>query len=159
MIFADSQADFGFALALALILTLTMSSSSPITELEGLTKFKLDQEGKINQLFEDGNCFVDLVDVNSPRSWVKFRNSLWGNVRALEPLEGMDVEVKEGDKTTLAAQPVVEIPKTIPDTLGLDSSNILVRSEYAEAEQAALVANKKGFEAFLIGGQAGIGPP
>ena len=123
-----------------------------------LVKFKPDQEHKINRL-EDRNYFVDLMDVNDPRSWVKFRNFLWGNVRALEPLKGMDVEVKEGDKTTLAAQPVVEIPKPIPETLNFCSSKILVRSEYAEAEQAALVANKKGFQAFLIGGQAGIGPP
>jgi len=128
--------------------------------LEELIKFKPDQEHKINQLLKCGDCFVDSEDIDNPRSWVKFRNFIWGNARALEPLKGMDVEVKEGDKTILAAQPVVEIPKTIPEnTLGLDSSNILVRSEYAEAEQAALVANKKGYETFLVGGQVGIGPP
>jgi len=70
-------------------------------------------------------------------------------VRALEPLKG---EV-EGDGT------IVEIPGSIPGGLFLESSHILVRPEYEEAEQAALAANAAHFDAFLVGGQSGIGPP
>jgi hypothetical protein len=56
-------------------------------------------------------------------------------------------------------QPVVRLPETLPDVWGLDSSHVLVRSEYEEAEEAALMANASNVDAFLVTGQPGIGPP
>ena len=67
-------------------------------------------------------------------------------MRALEPLEG---EV-EGDGT------IVEIPGTIPSGLFLESSHILVRSEYEEAGQAALAANADNFDAFWLVDNPGL---
>lgn len=119
-------------------------------KLEKLIEYTSDQEHKINRLIGRTGCFVGFTgNINYTHPWVKFRDFLWGNVRALEPLEG---EV-EGDGT------IVEIPGTIPSGLFLESSHILVRSEYEEAGQAALAANADNFDAFLVGGQSGIGPP
>ena len=53
----------------------------------------------------------------------------------------------------------MKLPETLPDVLGLESSHLLVRSEYEEAEQAVLQALVGNADAFLVFGQYGIGPP
>jgi len=86
-------------------------------------------------------------------------------MKALAPLKlqqelrAQGVEVEEIDGTAPATRPIVEIPTILAKLLYLESSHILVRSEYEEAKQAALVANEAGIAAFLVGGQVGIGPP
>ena len=76
-----------------------------------------------------------------------------------EELGAQTVEVGEDDGMSPATRPIVEIPTILAELLYVESSRILVRSEYEEAKQAALVANEAGVAAFLVGGQSGIGPP
>ena len=134
-------------------------------ELKELVEYASDQEHKINQLIGYPGYFAEFEDHSDFPSWPKLRNFLWGNVEALaslktqEQLGAQTVEVGEDDGTAPATRPIVEIPTILAELLFLESSHILVRSEYEEAKQAALVANKAGVGAFLVGGQSGIGPP
>ena len=134
-------------------------------ELKELVEYASDQERTINQLIGYSGYFANFEDHGDVPSWPKFRNFLWGNVGALAPLKAREelevqrVEVEEDDGMAPATQPIVEIPTVLAKLLYLESSHILVRSEYEEAEQAALVANETGVAAFLVGGQSGIGPP
>ena len=82
-----------------------------------------------------------------------------GDFPSWPELEAQRVEVGEDDGTFPATRPIVEIPTVLAKLLYLESSHILVRSEYEEAKQAALVANEANVAAFLVGGQSGIGPP
>ena len=76
---------------------------SPTMKLEKLIEYTSDQEHKINRLIGRAGCFVGFSgNTNYTHSWVKFRDFLWGNVRALEPLEG---EV-EGDGTIVESSRV-----------------------------------------------------
>ena len=59
---------------------------------------------------------------------------------------------------THSTRPIVEIPETFPNIRGLDSSKILVRSEYEETEKGALLALADNFHGFIVTGQPGIGP-
>jgi len=73
----------------------------------------------------------------------------------------IDVDATGGGKPTGAApsaRPVVKLPETLPYMWNFDSSHILVRSEYEEAEKAALAAIKDHADALLVIGQSGIGP-
>jgi len=137
-----------------------------------------DQQQKIDQLVRNETYFAELEDSGPLRLWPQARNFLWGNEEVLASLETQEeseahqvkveedfrMEVKEGveaedDETTPATRPVLEIPSVMAELLNLESSHILVRSEYEEAKRAALVANVNNFRAFLICGQVGIGPP
>lgn len=113
--------------------------------LEELTKYiPTDQEREINQLIGHAYGFVDLENPDDLPSWPRFRNFLWGNVPALASLEAREkLEVQkvgvEGAGEPLsdaasATRPIVKIPETTAELLDLDSSHILVRSEYEEAE-------------------------
>jgi len=55
---------------------------------------------------------------------------------------------------------VATLPEILPK-LGwaIKSKRILVRSEYNEAEQAAVSCSKTDLDAFMVSGQPGIGPP
>ena len=52
---------------------------------------------------------------------------------------------------------VAALPETLLKSLAPKSKWILVRSEYSEAEQAAVLSGKTGFGAFVVSGQHGIG--
>jgi hypothetical protein len=149
--------------------------------LQDLEKHILNQTLKINDFIDKQPCFAKFVEVPGNPSWATFRNSVWGSASVLAPLEGggIDVEAKgdgedigvkakgdgedidveaEGDGETLSnGALIVKLPPTLPDVWRLHSSHLLVRSEYDEAEQAALVANQRNADAFLITGQYGIG--
>lgn len=58
-----------------------------------------------------------------------------------------------------AACPVVKLPEAMPRVRVLDGRYVLVRSEYWEAERAALVANPINIDSFLVAGPPGIGTP
>ena len=81
-------------------------------------------------------------------NWANFRNTLWGN--GLQAL---------WDPLSDGARPVVQVPETTPADLAmlLCIRKFLVRSEYEEAEQAILLANRDHSDAILISGQPGIG--
>ena len=73
----------------------------------------------------------------------------------------IDVDAAEGGDPSGAAPstyPVVELPEALPHMWGFESSRVLVRPEYEEAENAALAAIADYTDAFLVIGQSGIGP-
>jgi hypothetical protein len=119
----------------------TMSNS-----LDDLKKHIPDQTLKIDQIINSSDHFSDSgPDVSA---WATVRDSLWG-----KGLASLD------DPLSNTTRHVVKIPEIMPDLWGLNNSRILVRSEYEEAEQAALSASAKYVEAFLLTGQPGTGPP
>ncbi len=148
-----------------------------------------EQVLKINKVINDKTCFVECVGEEDKPNWATFRSSVWGNPLALgfewqwevdmvTPLDAsrgvdaqqevqMDIDADveaEGDDRPLsedAPATIMDLPGSLPDVWDLQSEKILVRSEYEQAEQAALKANtsKGSYDAFLVGGQAGIGLP
>jgi hypothetical protein len=148
---------------------MTERCRSPVTpmRLEDLEKYVADQTVKINQLSKDPALFSRFVERVGVSSWPTFRDSVWGNASALAPLERQEApkEVEaEGDGETSpeaapSTQSIVQLPETLIKMWGFESSHFLVRSEYEEAEQAALVAIESNNDAFLVTGQSGIGPP
>jgi hypothetical protein len=123
--------------------------------LQELEEHILSQTLKINQFVNEPSLFANFVDVAHVPSWATFRDSLWGDTSALAPLE-LDIDVEgDGEPPRL----VVKLPETLPDVWAFQSSHVLVRSEYEEAEQAALKAIAKNVDAFLVFGQSGIGLP
>ena len=115
-------------------------------KLEDLTKCIPSQTLQIEQVTNQQDCFSD-----SEEGWATFRDSLWGkglaSLEDKQPLFGVDHSTR----------PVIEIPKTFPHIHLLDSPKILVRSEYEETEQAALLSNADNVDAFIVTGQPGIG--
>jgi len=96
--------------------------------------------------------------------WAKVRDLFWGKELALSQAEAQEEAREEEDDESLSdvgptTRPVVKIPEAILHIWHSYSSHILVRSEYEEAELAALKANASKFDAFLVEGQSGIGPP
>jgi len=113
--------------------------------------------------------FAPGLDPNTPACtlWRGFRESLWG--------KGTESFLKEEEvkrdvnpvKTVPAPPPlpnkphptrvVAIIPESLSPTWDLQSRKILVRSEYKEAEGAALSVTELGIDLFAINGQPGIG--
>ena len=150
--------------------------------LESLTGHRDDQRSKI-----DGNTrgFDNSADV---ADWTAFRDSVWGKeltflgaeelasleAEGLESLKARGVTTSEEEEeeeepadrddeplpdVAPATCAVVQIPETMPEVWDLDNNYILVRSEYEEAERAAVSANARNVNAFLVTGQPGIGWP
>ena len=87
---------------------------------------------------------------------------------AAEPIPEVEMddgslpEVETDDEppsNAAATRPVVKIPETTSAFWDLDSPWVLVRSEYEEAERAALSANARNDAALVVTGQPGIGTP
>jgi hypothetical protein len=151
-------------------------------KLEHLAAHIEDQEIKIKKSINKKR-FVDLVQEidDSDTSWATFRNAVWGNKSVLESQKNVDTDTPmdkgrldaqqevdmdidedvdaEGDDRIDAPATVMEIPESLPNVWDFQTTHIFVRSEYREAEQAVLKANEANMRAFLVGGQAGIGPP
>ena len=96
--------------------------------------------------------------------WGGFRDSLWGH--GLESFQKMKrVKRDESDPVDVhdVALPdrmrVAKLPKIRPKGLAPKRKRYLVRSEYSEAEQAAVLFSKSRLNVFVISGQPGIGPP
>ena len=132
-----------------------------------------DQTRKINRLINISTHFSTFVEEEVGPSWVTFRNSVWGNASELAPSDAsegqaglevhqeIDVGVTGGGEPsgdTPSTHALVKLPETLPDMWNFDSSHVLVRSEYEEAEQAALAAIASCADAFLVIGQFGTGP-
>lgn len=96
--------------------------------------------------------------------WKRFKDSLWGNSSHSflweEPVKRGTRPVKFVP-TVPSPRDVAVLPSSLPSEWDIHSSKILVRSEYNEAEKAALLANKPDIDLFMVGGQSGIGlfPP
>jgi len=121
------------------------------------------QEDAINRLTEMGHF------IGGPTSdaWTEFKESVWGKKLesfqaeklvkrdTQDPIEDPSIPPDSvSDKTQ-----VMIIPSSMPITWGPSKQLILIRSEYEEAEEAALSANRSGRDVFLVTGQPGIGPP
>jgi len=52
---------------------------------------------------------------------------------------------------------VATLPKSLPDTWDIDSKKVLVRTDYHEALDEAMLANNAHVAVFVVGGQPGIG--
>ena len=52
---------------------------------------------------------------------------------------------------------VATLPESLPDIWGIDSGKVLVRTDYHEALNAAVLANKALVTVFVVGGQPGTG--
>lgn len=99
-------------------------------------------------------------------AWTDFRNRFWGaGLKSLEELESVvrdkfnpirDSYIRPDLPPTTRS--VITVPKNLPTIRDLHSQKILVRSDYNEAEKAVVLWSKK-FQAFVVEGQPGIGPP
>ena len=124
--------------------------------LEDLRKYIPVQEAAISKLSvldpEGDDC----------AEWIPFRDHLWG-----KPLNTFLVEEEavERDLKPIKAVPanlpitrsVAIISPTAPPPWYTSFRKILVRSEYKEAEEAAVLANRPVTDAFVVCGQPGIG--
>ena len=130
-----------------------------IMALEDLTRYIRDQASQINR---NPACFSE-----AEPAWAALKDSLWGKglvSLTLPPsvMQGL-VSLENHEHLPNVApttHPVMEIPESMPQHIwGLkgEQTRILVRPEYVESEQAAVLANTKNADMFLVTGQPGIG--
>ena len=131
--------------------------------LEDLSQYATTQTAAINHLIDLGYFTSGPISL----AWKEFKKSVWkkglGALQVQEPVERDDDPVggRYGyieDDAVPATNLVTTIPDTLPDVWHSASKRILVRSDYLEAEQAALSASESGKEVFVATGQPGIGP-
>jgi len=123
--------------------------------LEDLRKYILVQEAGISKL--------SVLDPKGGSSvqWIPFRDHFWGkpmNTFPFEELVDRDVKpIKAVPANPPITRAVVIVPPTVPLPLNINLRKILVRSEYKEAEEAAVSANRPDTDTFVVCGQPGIG--
>jgi len=104
-----------------------------------------------------------LKSTDKSDSWSEFKESLWGkDLGSVQKVESVKRdELGPVEDVALPDEHIVAIlPETLPgDGWILQNEWILVRSEYSEAEQAAVSCSKSYLDAFMVSGQPGIGPP
>ena len=126
--------------------------------LQDLTEHVPALSSGIHELVGHADLFSHSGPIHS--AWDTFRRSVWGKgVASFEfpgPIEGDASALPE---TIPASRPVMEVPTTVPNFWDMDISRILVRSEFQEAERAALSANAMNMDAFVVAGQPEIGSP
>jgi len=130
---------------------------------EPLIRCTTSQEDSISSLLDNYLTPTHDADLAS-FSWEAFKNSYWG--------KGLD-SLKEEDPVERGENPVEDptLPDLFPPTRSvlsphrilksawsLSSRKVFVRSEYYVAEEAAISANEKGKDVFIVTGQRGIGP-
>ena len=121
----------------------------------GLSGCAAVQKAAIDKLLNEGLLSTSGI----PLPWIKFKESFWGvssaslatqeEVKRDEPVEDYYLPDPVPDKTWVA--------KILPAPWKSPSQRMLVRSEYHEAEQAAMLADQDRMEAFLVTGHPGIG--
>ena len=129
---------------------------SPVVSLNDLTRY-IDIQNQAIKSLPSGV----IIPVASRSPWEDFRQEFWGNDleksetvdRGEDPVE--DNVLPEGPPS--GSFPVIEAPKSMPNALGLTSKKIVVRSEYDEAERAAVLCVKSGIKLFIATGTRGIG--
>ena len=121
--------------------------------LVDLIKHVPTQRASINQLFSKRDQ-IPSSNFRLPL-WDSFGTSVWGKDRASLELEDIHPPLTPPDSPPRAPS-VVTPPKDIPKPWNLSSRQILVRSDYIEAERAALLAGKDQ-DIFVVAGQPGIG--
>jgi len=123
---------------------------------------------------------------NADKAWEDFWHSVWGYKpdffmtveaqfdRGDDPIDDFSIESEDpfnpqddpGPRPSLptfnvvpTSRRVLKVPKTFFRALGERTTRILIRTEYDEAEAAALSAEGAGAGVFYIAGQSGIGFP
>jgi len=137
------------------------TSSSPTMSFDMLKECTHIQNNAIAKLPSDA---FSPEPSDDKASWEGFRKEFWGKgLTFLEKQESVDrgsdlvADDDLPEKPPSGTFPVMEVPKSLPITMGLSSTKIMVRSEYNEAEQAALLFIKLGVEVFVVSGTPGIG--
>jgi len=95
--------------------------------------------------------------------WREFRESIWGKDASkwqmVEDVDRGDDRVRDDrlPDGPPGSCTVATLPKSLPDAWSIDSKKILVRTDYHEALNAALLANDTNVTVFVVRGQPGIG--
>jgi len=132
--------------------------------LSDLSRHAPAQEAEINRFIDIGY----LIKGDYSITWTPFKESVWG--KKLESFQTEQLVQRDSqDRIEDPSIPpgsvpretrVTIIPSTFPVSWGKSSNRmILTRSEYDEAEGAALSANESNADVFLVTGHPGIGPP
>ena len=131
--------------------------SPPHHVTRGFFKYAPVQEKAISKLSVLDPGGEDCVD------WIPFRDYFWGKTLDTlfveEPVERDDKPIKAFPVHPPLMRTVATIPPHISLPFSFMSQKVLVRSEYKEAERAAVLANKPAVQVFVISGQPGIGLP
>ena len=94
------------------------------------------------------------------QSWVTFRDRLWGageeSFQRMKPTESVRVDPVM-DVRLPSHHLVAEVSPIVRSSFTMESGELLVRSEYVEAEQAAVLSCNTTTRVFIIGGTPGIG--
>jgi hypothetical protein len=130
--------------------------------LNGSPERAAAQKAAINNLLDSGY----LTTSGIAPLWIEFQKSVWGSgFMSLERLEEVkrDKPVRDFDLPDPVPHKtwVARIPCALPPPWKSPGRRFLVRSEYHEAEAAALLASQGNMKAFLVTGNPGIGlfPP
>jgi len=136
------------------------TSSSPAMSFDMLKECIDIQNNAIEKLPSDAFSLKSSGDA----AWEGFRKEFWGKgLTFLEKQESVDRGSDPVADDDLPEKPpsgtfsVMEVPESLPITMGLSSTKIMVRSEYNEAEQAALLSVKLRVGLFVVSGTPGIG--
>ena len=94
--------------------------------------------------------------------WEEIRKEFWGkDLMSLVKLETVQRGENPISDNTLPKKipsfPILEIPKLLSFAFGISGTKIMVRSEYNDAEQEALLSVEYGHKLFLVKGSPGIG--
>ena len=141
-------------------------SQEPSTtmQLKDLTQNTPKQTARVNELLEGGF----LTPEHIPHTWTQFWESIWGSSQQWEGLQEVKRDEVEEARVEDSCIPlnalpvntlVMNIPGTLPVSWTPESKQILVRSEYHEAEKTALLASEDDRDALLVTGHPGIGLP
>ena len=125
------------------------SSTPPPMSLNDLAESTPAQEEAIRRVWAHPAKPIRALEPIDP-DWGSFRECLWG--KGLGSSQRRERVVRDNTVKDVHVLPnppplfrfVVPFPKALPEVWGLYSRRILVRSEYYETEQAALLDNRKG---------------
>ena len=134
--------------------------SLPIMSLGDLIKHIPAQKERIDSI----SAGLD-SETEACAYWSEFRKSIWGREASewqkVEDVDRGDDRVRDDHIPDGPPGPcsVVTLPKSLPDTWSIDKSKmkILVRADYHEALNAAVLANNAHVTVFVVSGQPGIG--
>jgi hypothetical protein len=141
----------------------TTTTPSSTMQLDDLTKSVPSQAEAIDQLLDNTDYFSTSWRHSS--LWVEFRESVWrkglARLQTQEPFERGDDPIENSQilpDIVPTTRLVANIPSILFRSLGLNGQRVLVRSEYEEAERAALLAfEEKRCSTLAVTGQPGIG--
>ena len=96
---------------------------------------------------------------NDP-SWGAFRDRFWGggeeSFQEMKPVERDEVQ-PVADVQLPSHHLVAMVPSVARNLFNIESNELLVRSEYRAAEQAAVLSCRTDTKVFVISGTPGIG--